>query len=68
MNLFVETIIPEALTDWGLLPSLLLLNRGIRGYLECHVGGDFLLIYQVEESDKPGMVVFVRTGTQAELF
>jgi mRNA interferase YafQ len=38
------------------------------GYRECHVGGDFLLIYQVEEVGKPGMVVFVRAGTHAELF
>jgi len=31
---------------------------------ECHVGGDFLLIYQCNSS----MVVFVRSGTHAELF
>ena len=36
---------------------------------ECHVGGDFLLIYRLDESDGPsGMVVFVRTGTHSELF
>lgn len=36
---------------------------------ECHVGGDFLLIYSVD--DKAGMggsIVFVRTGTHADLF
>lgn len=36
---------------------------------ECHVGGDFLLIYQVDDSaGKSGTVVFVRAGTHAELF
>lgn len=39
------------------------------GSRECHIGGDFLLIYQVEEgSGKRGAIVFVRTGTHAELF
>jgi mRNA interferase YafQ len=31
---------------------------------ECHIGGDFLLIYQIE-GDR---VNFVRAGTHAELF
>jgi mRNA interferase YafQ len=31
---------------------------------ECHVGGDFLLIYQCDSS----MVVFVRAGTHSDLF
>ena len=31
---------------------------------ECHVGGDFLLIYLPEE----GSITFVRCGTHAELF
>ena len=31
---------------------------------ECHIGGDFLLIYQIAGS----RIVFVRTGTHAELF
>lgn len=31
---------------------------------ECHVGGDFLLIYQCNTS----MVVFVRAGTHSDLF
>jgi mRNA interferase YafQ len=33
---------------------------------ECHVGGDFLLIYRLDE--KSNAIVFVRTGTHAELF
>ena len=36
---------------------------------ECHVGGDFLLIYQVDDAPRPGgSVNFVRAGTHAELF
>ncbi len=36
---------------------------------ECHVGGDFLLIYQVDDSTGPsGSINFVRVGTHAELF
>ena len=38
------------------------------GYRECHVGGDFLLVYTVDDSGKAGQVIFVRAGTHAELF
>lgn len=39
------------------------------GHRECHVGGDFLLIYYVEEAAGPsGTLVFVRAGTHADLF
>jgi mRNA interferase YafQ len=31
---------------------------------ECHIGGDFLLIYQIEAND----LNFVRVGTHSELF
>ncbi len=31
---------------------------------ECHIGGDFLLIYQIEGNQ----INFVRAGTHAELF
>ncbi|MCI5209051.1 MAG: type II toxin-antitoxin system YafQ family toxin [Candidatus Electrothrix sp. ATG2] len=37
------------------------------GYRECHIGGDFLLIYRIEESGKYDLVVFVRAGTRSEL-
>ena len=44
------------------------LDHALKGewaeYRECHVGGDFLLIYQVEGD----AIVFVRVGTHAELF
>ncbi|MGD9738887.1 MAG: type II toxin-antitoxin system YafQ family toxin [Bauldia sp.] len=36
---------------------------------ECHVGGDFLLIYQVDDTvGASGAVNFVRAGTHSELF
>ena len=35
---------------------------------ECHIGGDFLLIYKIDDSGKDGRIVFVRTGTHTELF
>lgn len=35
---------------------------------ECHIGGDFLLIYRIEKQGKQEMVIFVRTGTHSELF
>lgn len=33
-------------------------------YRECHIGGDFLLIYEIEGN----IINFVRAGTHAELF
>ncbi len=39
------------------------------GARECHIGGDFLLIYKLDESAGPGGgIVFVRAGTHSELF
>ncbi len=44
------------------------LDHPLRGnwadHRECHIGGDFLLIYKVLDDT----VVFVRTGTHAQLF
>jgi mRNA interferase YafQ len=38
-------------------------------YRECHVGGDFLLIYRIDDAvGKSGTIVFVRAGTHADLF
>lgn len=38
------------------------------GHRECHVGGDFLLIYHVDDRAARGAIVFVRAGTHSELF
>jgi len=44
------------------------LDHALKGnwadHRECHIGGDFLLIYQVEDN----AIVFVRAGTHSELF
>ena len=44
------------------------LDHALKGewadHRECHIGGDFLLIYQVQER----AINFVRSGTHAELF
>jgi mRNA interferase YafQ len=39
-----------------------------REYRECHVGGDFLLVYKIDDSVRAGLIVFVRAGTHADLF
>jgi mRNA interferase YafQ len=39
-----------------------------QGHRECHIGGDFLLIYALDDQPPSGMVVFVRAGTHSELF
>src|SRR5437868_8520839 len=39
------------------------------GSRECHIGGDFLLIYELDDhAGKGGGIVFVRAGTHADLF
>ncbi len=47
------------------------LDHPLRGdwadHRECHIGGDFLLIYRHGGGANDG-VVFVRAGTHAELF
>lgn len=46
------------------------LLKGVRAnYRECHVGGDFLLIYRIDDADGwGGTVYFTRAGALAELF
>jgi mRNA interferase YafQ len=38
------------------------------GHRECHIGGDFLLAYKIDDGSRTGIIVFVRAGTHAELF
>ena len=40
------------------------LTGSYRDHRECHIGGDFLLIYKLEGN----AIVFVRAGTHSELF
>lgn len=39
-----------------------------QGHRECHVGGDFLLTYKLDDCGKQGLIVFVRAGTHTDLF
>jgi mRNA interferase YafQ len=36
-----------------------------RGFRECHIGGDFLLIYELKAD---GTIIFTSAGTHSELF
>lgn len=38
------------------------------GHRECHIGGDFLLAYRVDDEGRNETIIFVRTGTHSELF
>ena len=45
------------------------LKGTLAGYRECHVSGDFLLIYRTDDQiGKGGTIIFTRTGTHSELF
>jgi mRNA interferase YafQ len=36
------------------------------GYRECHIGGDFLLVYKLTDDD--GSIIFTAAGTHSDLF
>ena len=44
------------------------LKGGWADHRECHIGGDFLLIYQLQGNGNNEMLSFVRAGTHTELF
>jgi len=44
------------------------LKGDLAAYRECHVGGDFLLMYRTEATPQGETVLFVRCGTHADLF
>lgn len=51
------------------LPEIYLdhqLKGEYQGLRECHIGGDFLLIYFIDEEHNE--IEFIRTGTHSELF
>lgn len=39
-----------------------------KDHRECHIGGDFLLIYKLTKRGSREDVIFVRAGTHADLF
>lgn len=70
MNRLKEAMILLVANDGPLGPEWLdhPLTGDWEGHRECHVGGDFLLAYKLDDRGKYGLVVFVRTGTHADLF
>nr|WP_165572235.1 type II toxin-antitoxin system YafQ family toxin [Agrobacterium rubi] len=54
-----ETPLPAQLRDHELTGEW-------RDHRECHIGGDFLLIYTID--DQANLVIFTRAGTHSELF
>lgn len=59
----------EYLENAGKLPRIYkahLLSGNYRGYWECHVKPDWLLIWR--QNDKTKIIELVRTGTHSELF
>ena len=39
-----------------------------QGHRECHIGGDFLLVYRLDDKGPGGLIVSLRAGSHAELF
>jgi len=70
MNRLKEAMLLLIINDGPLGPEWLdhPLGGDWEGFRECHIGGDFLLVYKIHNSGKYDLVVFVRAGTHAELF
>lgn len=71
MRLLKEAMILLVANDTPLPPEWRdhVLKGEWAGTRECHIGGDFLLIYEVDDTVPPsGTIVFVRAGTHSELF
>lgn len=70
MNRLKEAMLLLIASDGPLPPEWLdhPLTGEWEGHRECHIGGDFLLIYRLDGSSKSGLVIFVRSGTHSDLF
>lgn len=70
MKRLKEAVMPLVANDGPLGPEWL--DQPLAGdwadHRECHVGGDFLLIYRLDGSGTNEQIIFVRAGTHAELF
>jgi len=65
ISVLAETILK--LQQGGSLPESMrdhLLSSNWTDHRECHLSGDWLLIYQITESE----LILVRTGSHSELF
>lgn len=70
MNRLKEAVLLLIANDGPLSPEWLdhPLSGNWEGYRECHIGGDFLLAYKLDDSGKYDLIVFIRAGTHADLF
>lgn len=70
MNRLKEAMLLLIANDGPLAPEWLdhPLMGNWKGHRECHIGGDFLLAYKLDDDGSRGLVVFVRAGTHADLF
>ena len=70
MNVLKEAMLLLIANDGPLAPEWLdhSLGGDWTGHRECHIGGDFLLAYKLDDTGKTGLVIFVRAGTHADLF
>jgi len=70
MNRLKEAMVLLVANDGPLGPEWLdhPLKGGWEGYRECHIGGDFLLVYRIAGEGKSEVAVFTRAGTHADLF
>lgn len=70
MRLLKEAMLLLVANDAPLGPEWLdhPLKGSWAGYRECHIGGDFLLIYRLAPTGKFETIYFTRIGTHAELF
>lgn len=68
MNRLKQAILLLIANDAPLGPEWLdhPLKGSWEGHRECHIGGDFLLAYKLDETG--GFVIFVAAGTHSDLF
>ena len=70
MNLLKEVMLFLIANDGPLPPERL--DHSLSGdwmdHRECHIGGDFLLIYRLESRGSYQSIIFVRAGTHSDLF
>ena len=67
----LEAVMEFLIENRGPLPAEYL-DHPLKGewadHRDCHIRGDWLLIYRINETPHGEEVIFVRTGTHAELF
>jgi len=69
MNRLKDVMLAIIANDGDLPPERLdhQLTGDWEGHRECHIGGDFLLVYTLD-AGKNELVVFSRCGTHADIF